>query len=153
MNFTLQLRGRKRWRLWPSPAVLGAASPALLLGKAAGRRLDPARLGPAALTVSLRPGDVLYVPRGCIHATDTAELPAGELSAHLTVGLEAALLPAEALAEAAAGGALARALASGLRGSAPGPATKRRRLEPGPVLSLPSETVRPLAVMLRAANE
>ena len=97
---------------------------------------------------------MLYVPRGCIHATDTAELPVGELSAHLTVGLEVALLPAEALAESAApGGALARALASGLRGSAPGSAAKRRRLEPGPVLSPPSEIVGPLPVMLRAANE
>ncbi len=38
------------------------------------------------MDVVLEPGDVLYVPRGCIHATAT---PEGDLpSMHMTVGME-----------------------------------------------------------------
>ena len=43
-------------------------------------------LGPP-LEYTLRPGDVLYVPRGCLHATST--LDSEDASMHLTVGVEA----------------------------------------------------------------
>ena len=38
--------------------------------------------------VTLEPGDVLYVPRGCIHATHTLGLGTNDPSLHLTVGAE-----------------------------------------------------------------
>ena len=49
------------------------------------------RLGAPDHTVQLEPGEVLYVPRGAIHATDTAGAEEGEgagMSAHLTVGVD-----------------------------------------------------------------
>ena len=38
--------------------------------------------------ITLQPGDILYVPRGCIHATHTKGLGTDEPSLHLTVGAE-----------------------------------------------------------------
>ena len=114
-TFVLQVAGSKTWEMWPNAAALGVETPAGLVGKTLQRRLDRRRLGTPALTVTLQPGDVLYCPRGCIHATSTTiadderggdpgdvdSVHSTVHSVHITSGLDNDLLPAEALAEAA----------------------------------------------------
>ncbi|KAJ1449256.1 hypothetical protein M885DRAFT_573030 [Pelagophyceae sp. CCMP2097] len=77
--FVVQLAGRKQWRLY---AAGGALLPRL--GDA---RLTPgdAALRGAHATVSLEPGDVLYVPRGTVHA---ATANGAAHSIHATIGLD-----------------------------------------------------------------
>jgi lysine-specific demethylase/histidyl-hydroxylase NO66 len=69
--FVIQTSGRKRWSVWetmrPRPA--------------AGKQLDPARLGVPILDVELTPGDFLYLPWGTPHVARSAE----QASVHLTV--------------------------------------------------------------------
>jgi hypothetical protein len=71
----LQLHGRKRWRFWGQPwhAPRGRARFPL-----------PHDLGPPQWETMLEPGDVLYLPRGEVHA---AQVPEGEDSLHLTIGI------------------------------------------------------------------
>ena len=64
------------------------STPTLVRGKHGhGSMLESSKLGEPYLEVVLKPGDALYIPRGCLHATDTVGLK--ENSLHLTVGLEA----------------------------------------------------------------
>jgi hypothetical protein len=94
-----QVQGRKRWRLWRVPRFLLARSERETLGKTEARVLDEGKLGPPHMDVVLTPGQVLYVPRGVIHATSTAlyhqaaeaesDFSGPSTSMHLTVGLEA----------------------------------------------------------------
>lgn len=98
----VQVQGRKRWRLWPVPRFLLARSDRETLGKSEKRVLDEGKLGVPRMDVVLEPGQVLYVPRGVVHATSTANLQRDDgqdaqpgdvsgpsTSMHLTVGLEA----------------------------------------------------------------
>lgn len=71
----LHLSGRKRWRCHG----LGAEN--LTSGYTFDRGADP---GPVAWEEVLEPGDVLYLPRGEIHA---AAVEPDEVSLHLTIGL------------------------------------------------------------------
>lgn len=73
----LQVLGEKRWRLWPGQPVP-----------------RPTRRTPWASTIepegeaeslTLRPGDTLYVPRGVLH--DAAAQEGEEPSLHVTIGL------------------------------------------------------------------
>ncbi|EGB05031.1 hypothetical protein AURANDRAFT_66651 [Aureococcus anophagefferens] len=79
--FVVQLRGRKRWRLY---------GPALECPTLHEATLPPPpellRRG-ADHAVTLAPGDVLYVPRGVYHAATACE-DAGSDSAHVTVGVD-----------------------------------------------------------------
>ncbi|KAH8098740.1 histone demethylase [Aureococcus anophagefferens] len=79
--FVVQLRGRKRWRLY---------GPALECPTLHEATLPPPpellRRG-ADHAVALAPGDVLYVPRGVYHAATACE-DAGSDSAHVTVGVD-----------------------------------------------------------------
>lgn len=70
--FALQIAGSKLWRLFGEP--LPADAPFR-----PGDR-DP---GPATLTLTLRPGDCLYVPRGLVHE---AVNQGGEPSLHISFG-------------------------------------------------------------------
>lgn len=74
--FVLQLEGRKRWRLYPP------RSPADVLPLASSPNLDQDEIGEPFLDVVLRPGDLLYAPRGTIH--QAVSLP-GTPSLHLTL--------------------------------------------------------------------
>jgi len=72
--FILQLQGTKHWRLYDRIELLPLASeksgtPELPLG--------------AARDVCLKPGDLLYIPRGHVHDAFTADT----VSLHLTVGI------------------------------------------------------------------
>ena len=88
-----QLSGRKQWDLWHAPAASLPLSRAQLVGKRGGEPLAAAELGPPDVSVVLGPGDVLYVPRGVLHATRTVGGKGGggvgpRLSTHLTLGLD-----------------------------------------------------------------
>jgi uncharacterized membrane protein YgcG len=91
--FVLQSGGAKRWRVYtpPPPDAKPHADP-LARGKAHDAlRLD--ELAAPLLDVVLRPGDMLYVPAGFPHTTDTvhtaaAGAAADEDSIHLTIGLD-----------------------------------------------------------------
>ncbi len=76
--FVVQLEGSKRWRVWePLPRTRQPVK-----GPPVARPTF-AELGAADLDVTLRRGDVLYLPRGHPHCAETVD----ESSAHLTVGV------------------------------------------------------------------
>lgn len=72
--FILQLEGTKHWRLYERIELLPLAS-----DKAG----TPARPLGAAREMCLKPGDLLYIPRGHVHDAHTADT----FSLHLTVGI------------------------------------------------------------------
>ncbi|XP_038621431.1 ribosomal oxygenase 1 [Tachyglossus aculeatus] len=72
--FVVQLEGRKRWRLY---------RPRTPLPRRPGPDLRPEELGEPALRVVLRPGDLLYFPRGFVHQADCGG--SAEHSLHLTL--------------------------------------------------------------------
>ncbi|MFE2283791.1 cupin domain-containing protein [Streptomyces sp. NPDC059443] len=72
--FVLQTFGRKNWKVY-GPGAAGAAGKADQGG-------DPGEL---LIDVELKPGDMLYIPRGFAHSARTADVP----SAHITIGIRA----------------------------------------------------------------
>ena len=62
--FALQCEGEKVWRLYAHRAIDPTDPPEP--GPDAQARIDAAR-GPLAMEVRMRPGDLLYIPRGCYH--------------------------------------------------------------------------------------
>ena len=71
----LQIAGTKRWRVFPPPRPLPHRSqPFMPIGYV---------LPPPLLELELNPGDLLYLPRGYVHAAHTSH----EHSAHITVGI------------------------------------------------------------------
>jgi ribosomal protein L16 Arg81 hydroxylase len=73
--FVLQIAGTKRWRLFEPPLLLPhRTQPFTPVGYA---------LPAPILEFDLKPGDLLYLPRGYVHAANTAE----SHSAHITVGM------------------------------------------------------------------
>ncbi len=73
-TFFLQVEGTKHWSLW---------APDVVLPLPVERKGPPATpTGPPTLTLVLEPGQVLYVPRGWVHAGAATD----ELSLHLTLG-------------------------------------------------------------------
>ena len=91
--FVLQSCGAKRWRVFepPAPAAKPNADP-LARGKAHDS-LEMSELGEPLLDCVLSPGQVLYVPAGFPHTTDTVNTAeageaAGEDSVHLTIGID-----------------------------------------------------------------
>lgn len=67
----VQLHGIKRWRVWVVDSAMLPVDERHVYGKDEGKVLDSDRLGEPDVDVTLQPGDVLYVPRGAIHATST----------------------------------------------------------------------------------
>eukprot|EP00900_Chrysochromulina_parva_P014365 jgi/Chrpa1/2292/Chrysochromulina_OHIO_Genome00011864-RA len=73
--FIVQLHGTKHWLVWPTVHPLSQRRP--FADEQAGKdgrrlpdgtsRLTLETLGPPELDVLLRPGDVLYIPRGVVH--------------------------------------------------------------------------------------
>lgn len=62
--FLLQAEGSKQWRLYDNPS--GERLPTTSSGNFAQREL-----GPAIMEVTLRAGDLLYIPRGVVHQVAT----------------------------------------------------------------------------------
>ena len=77
--FIVQLHGTKHWLVWPTVHPLSQRRP--FADEQAGKdgrrlpdgtsRLTLESLGPPELNVLLRPGDVLYIPRGVVHVAHT----------------------------------------------------------------------------------
>ena len=100
-SLMVQLAGRKRWRLWKQPSYWLPVRYRHIRGRDDGDEVLPEWLGDPYMDVVLEPGDILYVPRGCIHLTSTPPLQADQSaktsdaaawtlsSMHLTVGMEA----------------------------------------------------------------
>ena len=87
--FVWQLDGSKRWHVWLREAAMLPVDDLRVFGKHRDRQLELHCLGQPDLTVSLHPGDVMYLPRGALHATDTtAETKGGNPSVHLTIGVD-----------------------------------------------------------------
>lgn len=78
--FVLQAGGEKRWRLHPPVQPHPLRDQAWQDHRAA---VDEAAQHEPHLDVTLRPGDVLYVPRGWLHSATAL----GGVSTHLTVGV------------------------------------------------------------------
>jgi hypothetical protein len=77
--FAVQCDGEKLWRIYANRADTPLDAPS---GDGAQAWIDASK-GPVALEVTMRPGDVLYIPRGFFHdaiATDAVSL-------HLTFGI------------------------------------------------------------------
>ena len=104
-NFTIQLTGSKEWMVGAAPAV--AAPPdGFMLGQTVPASLAPllpAGDMPPSRTFALRPGNLLYIPRGAVHATSSGELswslnlsysPSMWLDL-LLIGLQRRLVPSE----------------------------------------------------------
>jgi len=70
-NFVLQCQGAKHWRVWSPPAQEPGKHP-LHRGKGEDR-LSPDDLGEPLIDVVLRPGQLIYLPKGFPHATDTMD--------------------------------------------------------------------------------
>jgi bifunctional lysine-specific demethylase and histidyl-hydroxylase NO66 len=75
--FVVQTEGRKRWRLY-------APLPDAILPAVSSPDFDEADggIGEPLLDAVLRPGDMLYLPRGTIHQAEALE---GEHSLHVTI--------------------------------------------------------------------
>lgn len=74
--FAVQVAGSKTWRLHAPPVEAP-------LHNSADGEIDAPRLGEPVLEVTLGPGDLLYVPRGFVHAPLTRD----ERSLHLSFGV------------------------------------------------------------------
>lgn len=72
--FVLQVEGTKHWVLYDTPVELPFR----------GQRFDPRTVRPGAVSMEfeLRPGDMVYIPRGVMHDASTGE---GD-SLHITLG-------------------------------------------------------------------
>ncbi len=73
--FVLQISGRKYWKIYPPVLELPHQS----------QVFHPRMFTPSApmLEVDLEPGDLLYVPRGVVHTTNTLN----DASTHVTLGV------------------------------------------------------------------
>lgn len=91
--FVFQTQGAKRWRVFAPPPRSKGKDP-MARGKT-GDVLNLEELGDPLIDQVIQPGDVLYVPIGFPHTTDTTTAVDGveksafhESSVHLTVGLD-----------------------------------------------------------------
>jgi len=88
--FCFQTQGVKRWKVYNPPPPKRGIDP-LNRGKA-GDVLSLEELGDPVLDIVLEPGDIMYVPTGFPHTTDTASPSssshASDTSVHLTMGLD-----------------------------------------------------------------
>eukprot|EP01050_Picozoa_sp_SAG11_P007462 SAG11_NODE_623_length_8115_cov_51.423278_3_plen_613_part_00 len=83
----LQLSGSKSWALWEVPELMLPLTEEQIEGRRPNETMAIEELGAPLLEVTLVPGDVLYVPRGMVHATHTLASGAGATSVALTVGV------------------------------------------------------------------
>ena len=88
----LQVHGRKRWRVWPTPHERATRRP--FADEQAGKEarappIDPRELGAPELDVVLDAGALLYIPRGALHVADTASADT-DCSLHLTIAIPTA---------------------------------------------------------------
>lgn len=88
-TFIWQIEGSKRWHMWLREPAMLPVDDRRVFGKHQNRQLQLSHLGEPDVTLLLHPGDVLYLPRGTIHATDTTgAIKGGSPSVHLTLGVD-----------------------------------------------------------------
>jgi ribosomal protein L16 Arg81 hydroxylase len=95
-NFTIQLTGAKRWQVGETPMVACAPDSYTLGSSVITPVLAPLLAGaqrPPERTVDLKPGTLLYVPRGTVHHTGAGE-PSWSLNLSYTVSTWLDLLQA-----------------------------------------------------------
>ena len=137
--FVLQLHGEKAWLVWSAEDAGTQSLPYTdeMVGKGA-EVLAEAALGEPSLSCTLRPGHLLYIPRGAPHVARTAGLSASP-SMHLTIAIPTADLCWSGMATQA----LAAAAGFNGRTASPRPANSsfemsyRRALPLGPLPRLP----------------
>src|SRR5688500_14386438 len=66
----LHLHGRKHWKLWKAPLSLPARLPLDRHGDALRLGIEEASRRPPIAELTMTPGDVLYFPRGTLHAVE-----------------------------------------------------------------------------------
>ncbi|TLQ46954.1 JmjC domain-containing protein [Streptomyces marianii] len=76
-TFVIHLHGSKRWRVWPTAEVLRPDGRPYKVGE----EYRAEHLGEPLLDVTLRPGDVMYLPSGTPHVAAAED----SVSLHLTV--------------------------------------------------------------------
>ncbi len=74
--FVLQIEGTKHWRFYGPARELPLADERFTIARE--------QLGPPSQEAKVRPGDLLYMPRGHVHEAFTSD----SLSLHLTVGIK-----------------------------------------------------------------
>jgi Cupin superfamily protein len=74
-SFVLQISGAKDWKIFHTEVALPIGPQ--------GHLVDADTLGEPSRRLTMRPGDLLYVPRGLVHAAGTTDAP----SMHLTFGV------------------------------------------------------------------
>lgn len=79
-TFILQIAGEKHWQIFQPPILHPYKEE--MLGKTAEAPLDASTLGPPLLDILVRPGDLIYIPRGFPHVAATTP---GEMGLHLTL--------------------------------------------------------------------
>ena len=77
-NLMVQIHGRKRWKLWKKSLIWLPANKKYIIGRDEFELLSDDELGTPLMDVVLKPGDVLYVPRGCFHRTATPNMDGTE---------------------------------------------------------------------------
>lgn len=70
-SWMVQLNGRKKWKLWAKEDVLLPVYKRHIIGRDEDDNIHEDMLGKPTMEVILNPGDLLWVPRGCIHSTST----------------------------------------------------------------------------------
>ncbi|GLZ40129.1 cupin domain-containing protein [Actinokineospora sp. NBRC 105648] len=75
--FVVQVSGSKHWRIYDSPYPLP------MYGQSYARHRTGPDPGEPVDRFVMRPGDVLYMPRGCVHDATSGD----EASLHLTIGV------------------------------------------------------------------
>jgi ribosomal protein L16 Arg81 hydroxylase len=78
--FVLQLAGKKHWRVYDQPLALPLVSQPFG-GQPFARNYD--NPPPPQMEIDLEAGDLLYLPRGYVHAAATSD----SFSAHVTIGI------------------------------------------------------------------
>ena len=86
--FVLQTQGSKHWRVYapPAPSSKMAADP-YARGKGPDA-LSLDELGAPLIETNLAAGQLLYIPAGFPHTTDTLDQASADPSVHLTIGLD-----------------------------------------------------------------
>jgi hypothetical protein len=118
--FVMQISGDKRWEIWPSDSLPLRAS-----GAARPKEIPPG----GAESIVLKPGDMLYLPRGFVHQAFAEE----QVTLHITIGvdpfrwLDLALSTMRFSAERTR--SLREALPAGFIGNPEMPGLARERLE------------------------
>ena len=132
--FTVQLTGAKRWHVGAAPSVAAPTEGYIL-----GQQLPLSMAGIRAVkddtpnTVDLRPGSLLYVPRGTLHRTEAGEESWSlNLSYYRTMWLD---LLETSLKRRLAGSANWRATVTGLD-SQSHPAAQAQNMLPGLIAEL-----------------